>query len=55
MVRPLDKEAEGGAVVMHIDITVRKEAEERLRQSRALLNLASQIGHIGGWDERRRT
>jgi PAS domain S-box-containing protein len=49
MVRPLEKGAAGGAVVMHLDITVRKEAEERLRESRALLNMASQIGHIGGW------
>jgi PAS domain S-box-containing protein len=49
MVRPMEKGAGGGAVVMHLDITVRKEAEERLSQSRALLNMASQIGHIGGW------
>ena len=38
-----------GAVVMHVNVTERKRAEEALRESRHVLEQAQSIGHIGSW------
>jgi PAS domain S-box-containing protein len=40
----------GAAVVMHINITARRRAEEQLRRQQAMLSSAARIGGIGGWD-----
>ncbi len=38
-------------VVAHADITARKRAEKKLRQSEANLALAQQIAHLGSWEK----
>jgi len=48
-VSPLQKDAPGGAVVMHVDITERKQAEEKTSRSRALMAMASRVGRLGAW------
>ncbi|WP_292468325.1 PAS domain S-box protein [Methanolobus sp.] len=40
----------GGIVIFSEDITNRKEAEEKMRESEALLNEVGTIAKIGGWD-----
>ena len=40
------------AIVVTEDITPQKEAEQRLRQSQALLQVAAHIGQLGGWQVR---
>jgi PAS domain S-box-containing protein len=40
------------AIVVTEDITPQKAAEQELRQSQALLQVASRIGQLGGWEVR---
>ncbi|HSH95281.1 MAG TPA: PAS domain S-box protein, partial [Roseimicrobium sp.] len=49
-VNPLSEDRRGGAVVMHINITERKLAEEFLKASEASMALAQRIAHIGSWE-----
>jgi len=39
-----------GAVVMHVDITERKLAEESLRSSESNMAAAQRIAHVGSWE-----
>lgn len=39
-----------GALVTFLDITVRKRAEEALRNSRELLRKAQELAHVGSWE-----
>lgn len=50
MVTPLSENGRTGAVVMHMDITERKLAEESLQASEASLLHAQSIARIGNWD-----
>ncbi|MEY2411080.1 MAG: hypothetical protein QOF48_3750 [Verrucomicrobiota bacterium] len=49
-VTPLADDRRNGAVVMHINITERKIAEDTLRDSEASLSAAQRIGHFGSWE-----
>jgi PAS domain S-box-containing protein len=40
----------GGIVIFTEDITERKEAQDKIRESEALLNEVGRIGNIGGWE-----
>ncbi|TQD25377.1 PAS domain S-box protein [Methanolobus vulcani] len=40
----------GGIVIFTEDITERKEAQDKIRESEALLNEVGRIGKIGGWE-----
>ncbi len=46
---PLGTPGEGGAVVTHLNITGRSNAEAALRQSREDLDRAQEVGQIGSW------
>ncbi|HUP24428.1 MAG TPA: PAS domain S-box protein, partial [Thermoanaerobaculia bacterium] len=48
-VTPLDRSRPGGAVVMHVDITARRLAEEEIRRNQKLLKMASRLSRLGGW------
>ena len=51
MVTPiLDDEGNTGAVVMHVNITQRKQAEEELRANAATMAAAQSIAHFGSWE-----
>ena len=49
MVTPLGEQHANGAVVMHVNVTDRRLAEEALRESQTLLRIAGQAAHLGGW------
>ncbi len=49
-VNPLAKDQRRGVVVMHINITERKQTEEFLQASEANMSLAQRIAHIGSWE-----
>ena len=49
-VAPLANDSPGGAVVMHINITERKVAEEYLRGSEANMATAQRLARIGSWE-----
>ena len=38
-----------GAVVMHVDITVRRLAAQTLRDNQAFLRMAGRLAHVGSW------
>jgi PAS domain S-box-containing protein len=46
---PLSHAAAHGVVVMHVNITDRKLAEDELRESQTTMAAAQQIGHFGSW------
>ncbi len=48
-VRPIQLEAETVLLTSMIDITARKEIEDRLRQSEADLNQAQRVAKLGSW------
>ena len=50
LVTPVGEERPGGVVVMHIDITERKQAEEALRVTTSSLAASQAIGHLGSWE-----
>ena len=50
IVTPLVQEPSGGAVVMHVDVTERYLAEQRLRESLARSDEAESIAHFGSWE-----
>ena len=50
MVAPLDDRPPGGAIVMHVNVTERRLAEERLRESLARSTEAEGIAHLGSWE-----
>jgi len=50
MVTPLDERQPGGVVVMHVNVTERRLAEERLRESLARSAEAERIAHLGSWE-----
>ncbi|MEW5957601.1 MAG: PAS domain S-box protein [Chloroflexota bacterium] len=37
------------AIIQHVDITEREQAEEQLRQSEAALKQAQRVAHVGSW------
>ena len=45
-----DIEGETGALVMHINVTQRKQAEEELRTTEATMAAAQSIAHFGSWE-----
>ncbi|HEX8373286.1 MAG TPA: PAS domain S-box protein, partial [Chthoniobacterales bacterium] len=47
---PLHESRLGGAVVMHLNITERKLADEALRKSQASMAVAQKIAHFGSWE-----
>ncbi|MCD6050419.1 MAG: nreB 1, partial [Verrucomicrobia bacterium] len=49
-VNALAEDRQRGAVVMHINITQRKLAEEYVQASEANMALAQRIAHIGSWE-----
>ena len=49
-VSPLASQCDGGTVVMHMDITARKMAEEQLIRSEATMAQAQAIAHFGSWE-----
>jgi PAS domain S-box-containing protein len=49
-VTPLANDYTSGAVVMHLDITVRREAEQASERTLNRLTEAQRIGRIGDWD-----
>ncbi|MDO8906742.1 PAS domain-containing protein [Hydrogenophaga sp.] len=49
MVTPLATGPLAGAVVMHIDISARARAEQSLRDSKAMLDMAGRSAKVGGW------
>jgi PAS domain S-box-containing protein len=48
-VTPLPMGEERGAVVVHLDVTAHRAAEEQLRQSRAVLEQAQHVAAVGSW------
>ncbi|HCE42980.1 MAG TPA: hypothetical protein DET40_05490 [Lentisphaeria bacterium] len=40
----------GGAVITHLNISERKNAEEKLEQTRSILTEAQRIAHLGSWE-----
>jgi PAS domain S-box-containing protein len=50
MVTPLTDNHLPGAVVMHVDITDRKRAEEKLRRSEVSLAAAQRLAQLGSWE-----
>jgi PAS domain S-box-containing protein len=50
-VTPLAEDHAGGVVVMHMNVTARKAAEETLRASEANLSAAQRISHLGSWEQ----
>ncbi|MEO7932393.1 MAG: PAS domain S-box protein [Chthoniobacterales bacterium] len=50
MATPVDHGEVSGAVVMHVNITDRKQAEEALKRSEASLVVAQRISHFGSWE-----
>ena len=49
-VTPLATDHANGAMVMHVNITERRLAEEQLRASEASMASAQRIAHIGSWE-----
>lgn len=49
MVTPLPSDGPGGAVVMHLDVTERRLAEEARLRHQALLRMAGRLARLGGW------
>ncbi len=50
MATPISAQQQSGAVVMHIDITDRRLAEESLRNRERLLDIAGRFGRLGAWE-----
>ena len=50
VIAPVGETRPRGAVVMHIDITERKLAEERLRATTSSLAASQAIAHLGSWE-----
>ncbi len=48
---PLEAEADGRSAVLTVtrDVTQRRELDDELRETAALLRLASRLGRLGGW------
>lgn len=44
------KSRQGSVIVSHLNITSRKEAEDKIRKSEASLEEAQRIAHLGNWD-----
>jgi PAS domain S-box-containing protein len=49
VVTPLNENHAEGAVVMHINITERKQAEQEAAAQMELLRMASHVGRLGAW------
>lgn len=49
-VTPLINDGASGVVVMHVDITLRREAEQVIERTISRLNEAQRVGRIGDWD-----
>ena len=47
---PMGEDSSAGAVVMHVNITERKLAEETLRYSESSMAAAQRIAHVGSWE-----
>jgi len=47
---PMSEDSLAGAVVMHVNITERKLAEETLRYSESSMAAAQHIAHVGSWE-----
>ncbi len=50
MVTPLRDGRTDGAVVMHVNVTARRQAEDALRASEANMAAAQRIAHFGSWE-----
>jgi PAS domain S-box-containing protein len=50
VVAPVGEDRPGGAVVMHVDITERKLAEEALQATTSSLATSQAIAHLGSWE-----
>jgi two-component system, sensor histidine kinase and response regulator len=48
-VAPVRKDRRAGAVVLHVDITERKQGEDALERGQTLARMAGQLGGIGAW------
>jgi PAS domain S-box-containing protein len=49
LVTPLQEDQSGGCVVMHVNITERRIAEDALRRQASLLRIAAQVARMGSW------
>lgn len=47
---PLSQARSAGVVIMHVNVTGRKLAEQALRDSQTTMAAAQQIGHFGSWE-----
>ncbi len=49
MATPLATDRLAGAVVMHVNVTARALAEQALRESKGMLDMAGRVAKVGGW------
>jgi PAS domain S-box-containing protein len=47
---PLSQARSSGVVIMHVNVTGRKLAEQAMRDSQTTMAAAQQIGHFGSWE-----